>query len=82
MRKYRKVYVSVEAVFDTDGNIIPVKVKWEDGRAFKIDKVLHCQRAASLKAGGQGMRYTCKINGRERYLFYDESKWFVEAYEL
>jgi hypothetical protein len=38
------------------------------------------RRAASLKAGGVGIRYTCLICGGQHYLFYEENyKWFVEA---
>lgn len=54
----RKVYVEVIARFDTDGNITPLSVKWEDGTVYEIDKVIDKRRAASLKAGGIGMRYT------------------------
>ena len=32
----------------------------------------------ALKAGGQGVRYTCRIGGREIYLFHDRDHWFVE----
>lgn len=75
----RKVYVEVIAKFDINGNIIPLSIKWETGRIFEIDKILDKRRAASLKAGGQGIRYTCKIAGKETYLFYEEPRWFVEA---
>lgn len=75
----RKVYVEVTARFDTDGNITPLSVTWEDGTVYTIDKVLDKRRAASLKAGGIGMRYTCRILGQESYLFYEEPRWFVEA---
>lgn len=50
-----------------------------DGRAFRIDRVLEVRRAASLKAGGVGWRYKCRIQGRERYLFYEDPAWFVET---
>ena len=70
----RKVYVEITAKFDTDGNITPLSVTWEDGTVYTIDKVV-----ASLKAGGIGMRYTCRILGQESYLFYEEPRWFVEA---
>lgn len=75
----RKVYVEVTAKFDVDGNITPLSVTWEDGTVYTIDKVVDKRRAASLKAGGIGMRYTCRILGQESYLFYEEPRWFVEA---
>lgn len=58
----RKVFVDVTARFE-DGKIFPLVLQWEDGREFEIDKVLDMRPAASLKAGGCGMRYTCRILG-------------------
>ena len=75
----RKVFVVVIARFDAEGNITPLTVIWEDGRVFEIDKVLDIRRAASLKAGGIGVRYTCRIRGRETFLWYEEPRWYVEG---
>lgn len=76
-----KVYVTVTAQFDTEGKMKPLSVQWEDGRTFEIDRVLDIHRAASLKAGGTGIRYQCRILGKETYLWFDDSegKWFVEG---
>ena len=60
-----KKYVEVTAKFDVDGT----------------DRILDIRRAASLKAGGAGIRYTCRIRGRVKYLWLEESRWFVEAKE-
>ena len=75
----RKVYVEVTAKFDTEGNITPLSVTWEDGMVYEIDRILARRRAASLKAGGIGMRYTCRILGQRSYLYYEEPRWFVEG---
>jgi len=75
----RKVYVEVTAKFDTEGNITPLSVTWEDGTVYEIDRILDKRRAASIKAGGIGMRYTCLISGRQSYLYYEEPRWFVEG---
>ena len=75
----RKVYVEVTAMFDTEGNITPLSVTWEDGMVYEIDRILDRRRAASLKAGGIGMRYTCRILGQRSYLYYEEPRWFVEG---
>lgn len=83
----RKVYVPVSAEFSVDGRIVPHALHWEDGRTYKIDKVLECKPAASMKAGGCGDRYRVRINGQERYIFFERSgeltgpqigRWFVE----
>ena len=52
---------------------------WKDGQIYEIQRVTDVRRAASLKAGGVGIRYTCIVNGRESHLFYeDNNMWFVE----
>ena len=77
----RKVFVEVTARFDAEGKITPLSLLWEDGTVYEIDRVLDVRRAASLKAGGMGIRYTVRINGKQSYLFYEEPRWFVEAKE-
>lgn len=74
----RKVFVSVTVKYNEAGQARPLSIEWEDGSIYEIDRVLDARQAASLKAGGQGMRYTCRIRGRETYLFEDNHRWFVE----
>lgn len=74
-----KVYVDVTAEFSKDGNLVPKSFRWEDGQVYEIERVKDVRRAASLKAGGVGMRYTCVIGGQEKHLFYeDNNMWFME----
>lgn len=75
---YKKKYVEVTARFTPEGDILPIKILWDDGRSFFIDRVLDIRPAASLKAGGAGIRYTCRIDLKETYLFLEENRWFVE----
>ena len=75
---YKKTYVEVTARFTSEGAIIPLKILWNDGTSFFVDKVVDVRPAASLKAGGAGIRYTCRINLTETYLFLEENRWFVE----
>lgn len=74
-----KVFVEVHAIYDRNGTMTPTSIKWEDDRIFIIDKILDTRRAASLKAGGQGIRYTCRIQNKQTYLFFEEHRWFVEG---
>ena len=75
-----KIYVEVNAEFYPDGRLVPKEIIWENGKHYAIDKVIDSRRASSLKAGGCGIRYTCRIMGGEHYLFYEENyRWFVEA---
>ena len=82
-----KVYVAVKADFNEDGIMLPREITWEDGTRFEIDRVLDIRQAAAMKAGGQGDRYTVRINGQQSYLFIERStnqtgnnlgRWFVE----
>ena len=73
-----KIDIEVNADFTLDGTIRPNYIRWEDGRTFAIDRILDVRRAASLKAGGVGMRYICKICGKQVALWHEEGKWFME----
>ncbi len=74
----KKTYVDVVAEFDTEGRITPLEIVWEDGRRFPIDAVIEQRRAASLKVGGQGMRYLVRVKGRTTFLYHEQPAWFVE----
>lgn len=76
--KYVKENIAVIASFDVDGVIHPHRFKTEDGTVVKIDKVLKVCRAASTKAGGTGIRYTCSIQNKISNLFLEETTWWIE----
>ena len=61
MEQTPKVYVSITAEFSPEGKLKPLSVLWEDGRRYVIDEVTDIRRAASMKAGGAGIRYTVRI---------------------
>jgi len=73
-----KAYVEVVADFSSDGKMKPLCLIWEDGRKYEIDRILRVDRCASLKAGGAGIRYVCRILGQRVELYYEENGfWFV-----
>lgn len=74
-----KIYVKVTADFDRKGNITPTSFVWEDGKKYFIDEIMDKRKSASLKAGGIGMRYFCRIGNKETYLWYEEPAWFMEG---
>ncbi len=82
-----KVYVQVNADFNTDGLMLPKVLIWEDGEKYLIDRVVDIRQAAARKAGGQGDRYTIEVRGQISYLFFERvpqltgnviGRWFVE----
>jgi hypothetical protein len=75
----KRMIVSVDVKFDVFGQLTPLSFYWQGGRKYEISKVLDCRRAVSLKAGGSGMRYTCKVNGKLIYLFLDDNIWYLES---
>ena len=70
--------ITVIAKMQDDGKVVPLTILWNNEKTFEIDKVLDIRKKASTKGGGKGLRYTCKILGKERYLWLDDNIWFVE----
>ena len=71
-------FIDVIAKFEAStGKVIPLSFKFEN-KTIKVDKVIDIRPAASLKHGGQGIRYTCKTHNITYYLFYEDDKWFIE----
>lgn len=86
-----KVYVPVTVDFRADGVMLPRSITWEDGHEYEIDKVTDIRQAAAMRAGGQGDRYTIRVNGRQSYLFFERysnlsgpciGRWFVERRQV
>lgn len=76
---FEKVYVEVSARFDREGHIYPVALRWETGEVFRIDRITEVRRAAGLRAGGCGTRYTVRIGHHLTFLFLENNRWFVEC---
>lgn len=82
LRNDAKVYVAANEDRGVDGAILPRSFTWEDGTIYTIDRVVDVRKAASLKAGGVGLRYTVIINGLVKYLYLEGwengDRWFIE----
>lgn len=74
-----KKYVQVIADFSPDGDLIPLRVIWDDGQEFEITNVTDIAPRKYSKCGGVGVRYTCQIGRAKTFLYFEENKWFVEA---
>ncbi|HPX32478.1 MAG TPA: hypothetical protein PLT36_03140 [Erysipelotrichaceae bacterium] len=77
-----KQFVDVICLNQKTGQIRPLYILWENGEKYPIDKITQIIPAASLKSGGMGLRFTCKIGNSYRYLFLEEGKWFIEKVQL
>ena len=69
-------YVQVDCTHLSDGIIIPRSITWDDGRSWKITRVLHT--CTSPEGEFEGTRYTVRIGNREKYLYFTDGKWCVE----
>ena len=84
-QKYERVYVKVNANFDSTGYMQPRSIMWSDGRIFNIDEVRDFRPASYNEYTGDC--YTIVINGEEKLLFFEKvseyfasrvGRWFVE----
>ena len=80
-----KEFVDVMAIhWAENGGIEPKRIHLKNGAILLVSRVFAVTRAASLRAGGQGMRYECRVtNARDGfefriYLFHDGDYWFIE----
>ncbi|MEG1525800.1 MAG: SOS response-associated peptidase [Clostridia bacterium] len=73
-----KRFVEVRAEHALDGSIKPLLFREEDDLFCRIDDVMDVREAPALKAGGQGTRYTCRVQDHVLYLFHDDAYWFIE----
>lgn len=78
MNELYKRYVDVSVIMRKDRKLIPVYLIWDNGRKYEIDKILQVENRAS-QVGGSGVRYTVKIRGQLRYLFFEKDRWFIES---
>ena len=78
-REREKKYVAVDVRFTAEGRLRPLQIVFDQGHIYEIDQIKDvCRRAADV--GGVGDRYTCIIQGHERYLWFEKGRWFVEAF--
>ena len=70
--------ISVIAKMDSNAKVLPIKIIWDVGRQFEIDKILDIRKAASTKGGGKGIRYLVRIKNQERFIWLDDYYWFIE----
>ena len=73
-------YVKCAQVTDTNGVVTPLWVEWDDGRTFKIDRVLARRGVSQTRYGGSGTRYTAQFGRHVTYLYRaGDGRWYVEV---
>lgn len=79
MNEVYKKYVDVISCDNADGSKDPLAIWWDKGVLYIIEKTTSREHCASLKAGGAGIKYTCVIEGHEKNIWLEDTRWFVEA---
>ena len=79
MEEREKRYVPVIVRFEADGKLRPLEIQFDEALRYPVDKILDVRRAACQSVGGVGDRYTCRIQGKESYLWFEKGRWFVAA---
>ena len=76
----KKVYVDVIAEFKREGLLRPLVIRWNDGREYRVGRIIRCSAAGKSVKDSCGLLYTCLVSGKEVNLYYEDigSKWFVE----
>ena len=77
-----KSFVEVLGVYTLGGNFRPYRFRTKDGTTVKIDRITEVCTAASTKSGGQGLRYACRAEDQQIFLYHETLPtgefWFVE----
>ena len=79
---FRKVTVGVYLFTSEYGKTSPIALVWEDGRIYKIDKVICVKNCIPKHVGAVSCeQYEVKIGEIVRYLYYENyiNKWFMEV---
>ena len=79
MEQREKRYVPVLVRFEADGKMRPMEIEFSEGQKYPVDQILDVRRAACQSVGGVGDRSTCRIQGKESYLWFEKGRWFVAA---
>ena len=66
---YKSRPITVEAVFDTEGNVSPVAVLAE-GERYNIDKIYSVRSYNPVGIPGGSKEFICKIGKHRRRLYY------------
>ena len=76
-----KRYIPVIVRFDAEGKMRPIELEFDEAHRYRIDRIIYVLRATCQSLRRVGDRYTCRIRGQERYLWFEKGRWFVEAKE-
>lgn len=68
--------ISIIARHNRDSHIVPLTILWDDGREFKIDKIMNIARV-QWKDLGFVTKYDCWVRRKRVFLYYDRTSWYM-----
>lgn len=87
-RGWDRIDVDVVALHFADGVVMPIELRWADGRSWKLVCRAPGKRGRAEHVAGDALVYPVDVilpSGarRSRKLYYDfrHGKWFIERYE-
>lgn len=71
--------INVIAEFTVEGCLVPMAVRWKDGRIFDIEHIRYSNNCMGLMTSRKSHRYLVIISGEERNLYYEANgQWYIE----
>ena len=72
-----KRFVTVNASFQADGSMFPVKIIWDNGAEYPISNGIGVKFYPTVKSVKGGVKFTCVILGKIRELYFEEQRWYI-----
>ena len=57
--KTMKKYIRIDAKFERDGTMLPIKIIWDNGAEYPISEVIDVRYFKTDTKGATGIKYTC-----------------------
>lgn len=70
--------INMTVMYTGNGVMVPLKFVMENGKSFKIDKVLDVQQGFSLKNEVFGERYECSVGIETVCFIFDKNLWYLD----
>lgn len=84
MTEYKRIPLTIDAIFTSDGTIKPRKIILKDG-FYTVDKVVNVRRfCPKVVPCVAPVEYTVMVEGNEKKIYFEphSNMWFsVKAYE-
>ena len=74
-----KKYIRIDAIFERDGTMLPVRIIWDNGAEYPISEVIDVRYFKPDLNEATGLKHTCLILGKHREIYFDSMRWYVSG---